>query len=242
MEINYELAKKFVQDASRAHVKSHDVVRYNSTDLEGLFSEDGNLSICFGSIFVLGSESTRPDFSFSNDFGFNKPELNLEDFFQGEKYGAIEASYQLFNGSNVGAEDHKGRVWFVGYHFELEYRYGPDMLAELDFENDVDPVSGWEYNSGAWLHTSGTTNLLIDTPKLTEGEMYQVIATITGMTAGTVVPVLADTVGDEITEDGEYTMNILAGGGDDALSFSPSSDFDGKISVRPILKERIDAN
>lgn len=240
--MNYELAKQFVQDASRAHVKDFKLVRMDVDDIYAITSDETRLTVCYGTLFLAVFPSSQASFRYKNDFGYNKRTLDMETYLAGERYGFLEVKHLIFNSSTVELNSALGLVWFVGYRFELEYRFGPDMLEALDFENDIDAVTGWEYNAGAWVHTSGTSDLIIETPKLTEGEMYQVVVTITGTTAGSVTVFLADTEGDTITEDGEYTMNILAGGGDDALSFAPSVDFDGKISVRPIVKERIDAN
>jgi hypothetical protein len=116
--------------------------------------------------------------------------------------------------------------------------YGPELLTNGDFSGGTTGWTfgtGWSASSGA-LHTPGSTAPLVQSGfTVDELTIYEVQTTITGRSAGTCTLQIGgsssiQTVGLANTT---FTNNftILEGNaGTSSITFTPTSDFDGKIN------------
>jgi hypothetical protein len=123
--------------------------------------------------------------------------------------------------------------------------YGPELLTNGDFSGGTTGWTfgtGWSASSGA-LHTPGSTATLVQSGfTVDELTIYEVQTTITGRSAGTCTLQIGgsssiQTVGLANTT---FTNNftILEGNaGTSSITFTPTSDFDGKINSVTVKKK-----
>lgn len=108
-----------------------------------------------------------------------------------------------------------------------------DLVTNGDFSSFTGwSGTNWAKVSNAAKHTAGSTVALTSAIVTTASTRYKLTWTITGRTAGTVTP--SFTGGTPVTGtvqsvDGTYSEVIEAASGNVAISFTPSSDFDGSL-------------
>lgn len=114
----------------------------------------------------------------------------------------------------------------------------------VDFDGAIDSVSvkkltvttawtfgvNWAHNTVGEkaTHTAGATNSLDQAILTTTGEIYQVVFTVSGRSAGSVTPYIGTQVGKAVSTNTTSTQLITANG-PQTLSFVPTSTFDGNV-------------
>jgi hypothetical protein len=118
-----------------------------------------------------------------------------------------------------------------------------NILSNGDFaagDNGVWGGQNWVVDATGALHTAGTpiaTNSFVQSldqvlnPATIADHSYVLGFTISGCTAGSVVPYIGDTAGTSRNADGVYTADTIVAATTGHLRFVPSADFDGKISA-----------
>jgi hypothetical protein len=123
--------------------------------------------------------------------------------------------------------------------------YGPELLTNGDFSGGTTGWTfgtGWSASSGA-LHTPGATATLGQSGfTVDELTIYEVQTTITGRTAGSCTlqvggSIALQTVGlANLTFTNNYTI-LEGNGGASSITYTPSSNFDGKIVSVSVRKK-----
>lgn len=94
--------------------------------------------------------------------------------------------------------------------------------------------------TGTWTTTSYVQPLVQEwTPKPVVGKVYTVVFTYSGRSAGSIVASCGGANGASRTTDGTYT-EVLTATTDGYLTFTPSTDFDGKISSIAVTEPTAD--
>ncbi len=90
--------------------------------------------------------------------------------------------------------------------------------------------ANWAYGSSLFTHTTGSTATLTQAlaGAVVIGKLYKIIYTVSGRTAGTITPSLGVSLSAQST-NATFTQVVIATG--TTLTFTPSSTFDGSISV-----------
>jgi len=95
--------------------------------------------------------------------------------------------------------------------------------------------TNWAVSGGTLLHTAGSTTAatLVYTnftaSSILAAYPYELTFTVSGMTTGTLTPRLGTYTADAVAANGTYTIVINASAADVALSFTPTSAFDGAL-------------
>jgi len=126
---------------------------------------------------------------------------------------------------------------------------GSELVTNGGFDSDLSSWTAganWAQAGGKAVHSAGSTETLTQNLTLTAGEKYYVFLTVADRTAGSILCELdsEDIIGDRTpfstskTSNGNTETAIVANTtGSAALTFTPSSDFDGaidSISVKQI--------
>ena len=119
---------------------------------------------------------------------------------------------------------------------------GSELVTNGTFDSDLSgwtiggTGSGWNWDSGKAKHTTGNTDTLYQNISVTNGTTYQVEITISGSTAGSVtlniggVYVYDYGTTTALNINTTYKKSLVAAGtGSQALTITPTSDFNGSI-------------
>jgi len=118
------------------------------------------------------------------------------------------------------------------------------FLPDAAFVGDIDDVivtnnaadcldyspTQWDYTGTLITHVSGTGAITLTPAVLSASGYYRVDITVLNMTAGSLLLTIGDDVSNTITGNGIYSFYALSGAGT-ALTFTPTTDFDGSISA-----------
>lgn len=100
--------------------------------------------------------------------------------------------------------------------------------------------AGWAIASGIATHTAGEASDLAQDLTLVAGTTYRVSYTVSGMSAGSVMPVLSggtEVTGTAVTADGTYHEALVAGAGNTTFALRASADFDGSVDAVVVYSE-----
>jgi hypothetical protein len=112
------------------------------------------------------------------------------------------------------------------------------LVTNGTFDTDLNGWTGtnWSWSAGTALHTAGSTSPLSQNISVTNGTTYQVEFVISGRTAGGVTVTIGTVTlvcypwGNSFSENGTFQCSLVAAAtGAVALSFTPTSDFDGAL-------------
>ena len=115
---------------------------------------------------------------------------------------------------------------------------GSEKVTNPDMDADSFTAgTNWAYNADGdyYEHTAGNTAVLEQDVSAVASEVYYVGFTIANRTAGTVTPKVGNVTGTARSTDGTYYENITATNTNN-LQFTPSSDFDGRITFASVRK------
>ncbi|HAM57441.1 MAG TPA: hypothetical protein DCQ64_19315 [Candidatus Rokubacteria bacterium] len=108
----------------------------------------------------------------------------------------------------------------------------PSVVTNGDFTTDLTGWVGtnWAQSAGTALHTAGSTDALAYARTVVDATRHRITVTVTGV-AGTVTPMVGADAGTPIAAGaGAVTQEILStAGGALAVSFAPTTDFDGAL-------------
>jgi len=133
---------------------------------------------------------------------------------------------------------HGGATRRPGTYFAYE-SMGRDHVTYGDFSASTDWTlgTGWSVADGKAVGAAGSASALSQDPEdITEGEVYEIVFTISDRTAGTITPSIGGEDGTAVTEDDTYTERITCGA-TTVIALTKSADFDGKVdnvSVRQV--------
>jgi hypothetical protein len=107
--------------------------------------------------------------------------------------------------------------------------------------------TNWAISSAKFKHTAGAGNTDPATlfneymmpSKIIKGRDFLVTFTISGRTAGDIIPKIGTGGTEGYTTDGTYYATIKASADNEDLTFTPSADFDGSIDNISVLKQHI---
>ena len=100
--------------------------------------------------------------------------------------------------------------------------------------------TGWSIASGKATHSAGGAGNLDQAISFTSGEFYRLGYVVSGMTAGSLYPLISggsDRTGTAISADGTYRDRIQAVTGNDLFSLVADLDFDGSVDDVVLFEE-----
>jgi hypothetical protein len=136
-----------------------------------------------------------------------------------------------------------GRVALVDHLLNLivPAQLGSELLTNPNFTTDLSGWSGanWDWAAGSLAtHTTGATAALTQSISVTSGTTYQLEVTITGRTAGSVTISLGSAALVDWGTTTDWSANttiqrtlVASESGAQAFSITPTSDFNGSVSV-----------
>lgn len=104
--------------------------------------------------------------------------------------------------------------------------------------------AGWIISGGAAVKTAGTASYLYQLLALSVGSTYAITFTVSGMTTGTITPLISGTgqsTGIGVSANGTYTQYIIAPTGASWVGFHGTATFDGSvdnISIKLAVPDR----
>ena len=110
---------------------------------------------------------------------------------------------------------------------------GRDHVTNGNFDSDTDwtKETGWTITGGKAVGAAGSESYIYqDVGDLVEGQVYEIIFTLSDRTAGSVTLSVGDTLGTARTTDAKHTERITCGAST-LIGVLKSSDFDGKIDT-----------
>ena len=113
----------------------------------------------------------------------------------------------------------------VGYGGDLDTVTNGNFAADRAW----DKGTGWTISGGTASHASGSMGLLTHPYLLYRGRSIKITFTVSGMSAGTLTPMLGSDEGTAIDANGTYTQYISCTEDVTSVGFSASSAFDGSI-------------
>lgn len=230
---DYEIAKRFVESATHAHVSDFDIVHLDGTELARMGTVENKLTVYYGDLNISASVNLSRVYNLETILGADIICLYTDGIAEVSN-GLIRAPDVFFNKCIYGdSSSDQGAIWFVGYKFTLSIHWGDNLLDTLDLESDATAGDGWTFDDG-WQHSDTLTDTLsIPLSGLTEGELYRVEITVSGRTTGSVTATFAGTAGTAISSNGTVIENLLAdtvSSGEAELLLIPTSTFDGTIT------------
>lgn len=102
--------------------------------------------------------------------------------------------------------------------------------------------TNWAVSAGVFLHTTtNTADAVLAVGNMTANmlitsEVYKVVFTVGGMTAGTLTPKLGTSAGTTVNANGTYTQYITTNAGGVNLIFTPTSTFDGSLDNISVVR------
>jgi len=129
---------------------------------------------------------------------------------------------------------------YIGTSAGTTATLGSELLTNGTFDSDLtgwtisDTGAGWSYAAGTAEHGTGNVETLSQNISVTNGTTYQVEFDVSGRTAGTftvsigAVSLINSGSGTTFTSTSDRTL-VASGTGSQALTITPTSDFDGAI-------------
>ncbi|MEO0861536.1 MAG: phage tail protein [Pseudomonadota bacterium] len=117
-----------------------------------------------------------------------------------------------------------------------------NLLTDPGFAGSADWTAGtgWTVGSDQAVKVAGAASAVTQDLALPAGETYRLALTLSGVTAGTVTPVLSGTpnaVGAAISQDGQSLQSIEPSGPIQALSIDADAAFEGAIEDVVVFQE-----
>lgn len=185
-------------------------------------------SRAFGAAFVNCIELSNSGYSEIKNMGF----VNTSGWaIRAGRAGAMKIH-------NNWLATHEGiELGWDSYCYNNDISFGGNIITTANITS-----TGWSKSAGKYTHTHGNTNVLIfryDGSKATllkEMDCYVVKVVITNRTKGSCSPLFCHSLDNgmvgECSENGTYTYMLQAVDvSKPTLTFTPSSDFDGTLSV-----------
>jgi hypothetical protein len=190
--------------------------------------EDGALSVRRGSrvlySFPLGTEDVHSLYTYEGSDGYTYRMMGVDD--------------QVYK--NPGPGNHTA-IWERQFGFEDEKVLNGEFTTNL---SSWTAGAGWAWEAGGYArHTAGNTAALTQYVYVTAGNVYNVVVTFYGTTAGTVVTTLgADTVTGATGTTGTVRAAVTASAtGFVALSITPVTAFNGAVDEISVTVDDADA-
>lgn len=111
---------------------------------------------------------------------------------------------------------------------------GPELVVNGGFDADTDWAkgTGWTIAADVATHAFGVSSTIDQSRPLNERSRYTVTFTVSGRTTGSVAPRFGGgsaVVGTSRAADGTYTETLVADAGNNLITLSASTTFDGSI-------------
>lgn len=218
--------------ASTYGARFFDIQAYMQTQGDGSTGDNSDIAV------NVTPRSKRSDALHLNPIGYSLIANKMATDYAGASGVLTDISAKIPNLSDISQRDYAGIKPLFGNFSQVVGGVGPSYFSNSVTNGTFPSFTGWTAGAG-WtatannaVHSPGSTATLTQSIALLANSNQVLTFTITGQTSGAVIVSLGSLAGTfNITSSGNYTFSWVNISGSQTLTFTPSTSFDGSISV-----------